>query len=296
MRAAARIRSFAALLTFALGCLVSASTLAQPLLRYTPPKAGDFYRSAFAPPDDFNSTTFMGTLQVYPMQPADASIEAAFRATLLRDWIKDRYRETELAGPPQFAPLTIPGARGAVMAMFADRWGAQRLRILIMAEGAAALVDVTMTDRQAVQGMEPVVQALVASLRVETPAAKPAPPPLSASAARGVAGIYLGMAPKTMVDPTRPLWGNFYTRMSAHYILLSADGRMYHTFNKPEVNDVARFDFAAAERADPGNAGRYSIDGRKLVIEIIGGLRETFTTEVPSGGRLLFNGAAYERQ
>ncbi|HYR34054.1 MAG TPA: hypothetical protein VEQ87_07175, partial [Burkholderiales bacterium] len=96
----------------------AAAQPAAPELRYQPPP--NFYRSAITPPEDYSANEFNAGLQVYPFRPFSGNVEQAFRQSLLREWIDPRYRETNLAAPPEFRQITIAGAQMALSARFAE--------------------------------------------------------------------------------------------------------------------------------------------------------------------------------
>jgi hypothetical protein len=83
-----------------------------------------------------------------------------------------------------------------------------------------------------------------------------------------------------------------------HYYLFSADGRVYRAYDKVDVpgRDISRFDFDAAERSDPVNSGRYTVDGGKLFIQMGRDLPETLVVPVPEKGMLTIDTVVYRRQ
>ena len=71
---------------------------------------------------------------------------------------------------------------------------------------------------------------------------------------------------------------------------------MYRTYDDPG-RDPSRFDFAAAQRADPVNSGHYTIRGNSVVIRLgPPNQPETFEVAVPTGNTILIKGIRYERQ
>jgi hypothetical protein len=83
-----------------------------------------------------------------------------------------------------------------------------------------------------------------------------------------------------------------------HFYLFSADGRVYRAYDQLQVpgGAIPRFDFDAAERRDPMNSGRYTVDNGKLVIRMRGSPPETIATAAPRGGKVTINTVTYERQ
>jgi len=75
-----------------------------------------------------------------------------------------------------------------------------------------------------------------------------------------------------------------------------ADLRVYHHYDALDVLDgnIAYFDFDAAERNDPRNAGRYLVDGGKLIIHMPG--QQSINTDAPTNGILTIYGVDYRRQ
>ena len=75
-----------------------------------------------------------------------------------------------------------------------------------------------------------------------------------------------------------------------------ADLRVYHHYDALDVPDgnIAYFDFDAAERNDPRNAGRYLVDGGKLIIHMPG--QQSINTDAPTNGILTIYGVDYRRQ
>jgi hypothetical protein len=94
------------------------STDTAPVLRYEPPT--NFMRSAIYPPEDYSSTQFNGSIQVYPFAPFNGNVPDTFQRTLFRDRIDPRHREENVAGPPQFGRGQIPGAQAVFQANFTE--------------------------------------------------------------------------------------------------------------------------------------------------------------------------------
>src|SRR5262245_58279804 len=85
-----------------------------PVLRYDEPR--NFYHSAVAPPDDFSASQLNASFQVYDFRPFRGDIASAFRTMLLRDYIDPRFKETNVAGRPEFRATNVPGARLGITA------------------------------------------------------------------------------------------------------------------------------------------------------------------------------------
>jgi len=83
------------------------------------------------------------------------------------------------------------------------------------------------------------------------------------------------------------------------YYLFSADGRVYRHYDELKVpgGDPARFDFAAAEREDPVNSGRYTIKGDSIFVRVGSAERpERFALRVPNGNSLSIGSVSFTRQ
>jgi len=61
--------------------------------------------------------------------------------------------------------------------------------------------------------------------------------------------------------------------LTTRFYLLSKDGRFHRGYGLPSVpgGDIRSFDFAQAERDDPGNTGRFARTGNKLVFKSAAG-------------------------
>ena len=144
-----------------------------PRLTYTPP--ADLYHSALRPPEVSTSPRrSTRSIYVYDFRSAPADVVDRFRRTMLRDWIAPQYQENpNWPGPPTFAVWpAMPGADAVHYAQFSDvqsfgggAW--LRLRVLIVAGSAAALLDVQAQSPQAWSVAYPSFQALISTIRVE---------------------------------------------------------------------------------------------------------------------------------
>ena len=260
-----------------------------------------FYRSAAYPPADFSAGDVNASLQVYPFRAVAGDVRQAFSRTLLRELIDPRYQETNVAPGARLDAITIPGADLVLRARFREMVAGlphERMRLVVVSGAAAAIVDASAGSMAAWQHVLPALNAFSTTLHVESAAPEPAvdaPPP--SAAARAVAGLYMGFRSKYVADLVRgPGYGRWVT--AAHYYLLSADGRVYRAYDELAVpgNDPARFDFAAAARADPANSGRYTVRGDSLVVRIGAAPPETFAARLPTAGILVIGAVRYERQ
>ncbi len=270
-----------------------------PVLRYDPPP--NFYRSAIAPPDDYSSTEFNASLQIYPFRPAGGNVEEMFRNTMLREWIDPRYQEAIVASQPDFRIVSVAGAQVVHTARFVENVAGiarQRMRWVIIAGGAAAIIDASASDLMTWQRALPALNVFAGSLRVETAPERPAVTAGPGPAGRLIAGLYMARTLKDAVDLTRSVGYNMTRVPALHFYLFSEDGRVYRAYDELPVpgGDPRQFDFDAAERADPVNSGRYAVRGRQLVIEFQGQPPETIVAAVPRGGRLKIGTTGYQRQ
>jgi hypothetical protein len=280
-------------------CPISFGQGVVPVLQYNPPP--NFYHSAITPPDDFSSSEVNGSIQVYPFRPFTGNIEQAFQQSLLRDWIDPRYRESNLAGRPEIRRSAVRGAQTVLSAGFFENVvGIPRphLRLLVVAGGFAALVDASSNNMTTWQRILPAFSNLQASLRIET---EPAPPDMNAGpgpGAREIAGLYMGTKPKFMVNLNGPVGsGSFIPAL--HYYLFSPSGQVYRAYDQilAPAGDIARFDFAAAQRRDPGNTGRYVLTGHNIRIQMSSGQApEVITAPAPRDGQVVIGTVRYVRQ
>jgi hypothetical protein len=283
------------LILLSLGLAVTDARTQQvtPVLRYTPPS--NAYRSAVAPPEDYSLNGMNASVQVYQFRPFNGDIQSLFQTTLLRDWITPMHQEENVAVPPTFQTVAIPGAELALAATFAENivgLPKPHFRLVIVAAGQAAIFDVSAGTAQSWQMAVPVVDAMAGTLQVE---AERAPPPLGRAAGGAVAGLYVAVASKYM---TGLIGSPSYFTNALHYYLFSADGRVYCHYDQLEVpgGNIARFDFDGAERNDPPNSGRYTVDGDKLIIRMGGNAPRTIVTDVPRNGSVTINSYLYKRQ
>ena len=273
----------------------AAQAQATHALRYTPP--ANVFRAGIQPAEDYSFNGFNASVQVYPFRAFTGNIQQAFQQTLLRDRIAPMHQEENLAARPVFQRVAIPGADLAVSARFDESIvGLPRphLRMLIVVGNEAAIVDASAGTLQSWQQAVPALNQMAGTIRIETARA---PAPLSPKAGAAVAGLYQGMKAKymaTMINVT----GSGYYQTALHYYLFSADGRVYRAYDKLEIpgGSIARFDFDAAERNDPVNSGRYTIDGGKMIITLNRNDPERIVTDAPRNGVVSINTVAYKRQ
>ena len=294
-------RRAARVLASVIAAIAATSATAQqtvPTLHYDPP--ANFYRSASTFPEQYSSNEVNASFQVYPFRPFTGDIQQLFQQTLLRDWIGPQYREGSGAGQPIWSRGTVPGAQAVLIAHFVENMAGvphEHVRVLIVAAGAAAITDASALSGMSWQRVGPALNAVHASLRVVSVAA---PPPVASGpgpAGRLVAGMYLGTKPRYKVNLNRPVGsGDWVTAM--HYYLLSPDGRVYRGYDMPTApgGDLSRFDYDAAQRDDPDNSGRYTVQGNQLYIQMGGQQPEAISTAVPAGNRLVVNTVVYLRQ
>ena len=270
-----------------------------PMLHYDPPP--NFYRSAITPPDDYSASEFNAALQVYHFRPFSGNIEQMFQQTLLREWIDPRFQETNVAGQPEFRLISVAGAQIVLTVRFAENIAGipkQRMRMVIVASGTAAIVDASANNATTWQRAVPTLNTFAASLRVEAGAPAPSIAEGPGPAGRAVAGLYMARTFKDVVDMNRPVGSNMTRVPALHYYLFSADGRVYCAYDELPLpgGDVGGFDFDAAQRADPVNSGRYSVKGNQLLIQIGSQPPRTITTAVPGGNRVMIDAVEYTRQ
>jgi hypothetical protein len=270
------------------------STDTAPVLRYEPPP--NFMRSAIYPPEDFVSTQFNGSIQVYPFEPFSGNPVLTFQRTLFRDRIDPRHREENVAGAPQFGRGAIPGAQAVFYANFSEnRVGIVRphMRTVIVAAGSVAILDVSAINPQMWARLGPAVNNLVRTMRVEMGAAAPSLTEGPGPAGQLMAGLYRGTKQKFMTGLT---YQASYYKTALHFYLFSPTGRVYRSYDQLSVpgGDITRFDFDFAQRSDPRNSGRYTIKDDKLYIKI--GSDPAIVTAAPKDNAVTIESVTYTRQ
>jgi hypothetical protein len=272
-----------------------------PVLRYDAP--ANFYKSAIPGPEQYMSTEVNASLQVYQFRRYTGDILQSFQRTMLREWIDPQYQETIVPARPTFGRDTMPGAQAVFTARFVESVAGvshERLRILVVAGGAAAIVDASAVSAYAWQRAGPALRATLASLRVVAGTPEPLiadEPSASAGGDASIVGLFVGIKQRYTVNLMGPV-GSGRWMPSTHYYLFSPGGRVYRAYELPSVpgGDLRRFDYDAAQRSDPDNSGRYTVQGGKLVMRMGGSQPETITASLPRGDRLLINSIIYNRE
>jgi hypothetical protein len=265
-----------------------------PVLHYdTPP---NFMRSAVYPLDDYLSTQFDASIQVYPFERFTGNIAEMFQRTLLRDRIDAQHREENVASMPQFGRLEIPGAQAVFYANFSENIvGLLRphARIVIVAGGAAAIVDASASNGSLWPRLVPELNALMHTMRVDTASAPPSVTDGPGPGGRTIAGLYRGTKSKFMTGLT---FQPSYFIPALHFYLFSTTGRVYRAYDQiPGLRgDSTRFDFDAAQKSDPENSGRYTIKNGKLYIQMGG--EPMISTAAPDGNTVTIQSVTYVRQ
>ncbi|MHC2998549.1 hypothetical protein [Microbacterium sp. HJ5] len=105
-------------------------------------------------------------------------------------------------------------------------------------------------------------------------------------------GVYLATTYRFVFDVTGPP-GSGERRVATRFHVLSA-GRFHRGWDLPGVPGgvPAAYDFAAAERDDPYNAGAYEVDGETIVFHPVQGDPEHAALD---GDALLAEGLRFER-
>lgn len=282
--------------------LAASRVLAQaplPELKFEDPPG--FYRSAIFPPADFSSGDVNASLQVYPFRPFAGDVKQAFARTLLRELVDPRYQESSIGPGARLDTTTVRGASMVLRARFVEPVAGmphERLRMAVVSGSAVAIVDAQASSMASWQRVLPALNAFAATMRVVAGTPEPtygAPP---GQAGRAIAGLYMAFASKYVADLVR---GSAYGRYvsALHYYLFSADGRVYRAYDELKVpgNDPGRFDFAAAQRADPVNSGRYTVRGDSLYVRLgTPEQPETFAARLPRGNAIQIGSLSYRRQ
>ena len=277
-------------MTIVVLALASAAQAQTHVLKYTPPT--NAFKSAIQA-DDYSLNGTNASVQVYQFRQFSGDIVQTFQRTLLRDWIGVMYQEENVAGKPTFQKVAVPGADTAIAATFAEnRVGLARPhnRMLIVKGNEAAIVDAWAGTAQGWQMAVPRLNQMAGTFKVE---GAPTAAPLSIEAGNMVAGLYQGMKAKytaTMQNVTG--YASYQTAL--HFYVFSASGRVYRAYDQLEAPG-GKFDFDAAERRDPQNSGRYTVDGGKLMIKMRGD-NEPIVTDAPKDGVLVIYQVAYNKK
>jgi hypothetical protein len=221
-----------------------------------------------------------GTIQVYDFRPFRGNFEAEFRKTLLREWIAPTNREEKVLGSPMVQASRLAGAEQVITARFRqDYWGIQRerYRVAILAAGAVAIVDINVRDADAWQRYQRGIMTFLESLKIAAPAPAAAAGP-EGVAGGGVAGLYLANKQQFQPDVLGGV-GSGSWQMGTEFYLLSSKGRVHRGRKLPKApdGDIRRFDYDAAQREDPVNAGTYMERGNQVIMRLGEAPFETIT-------------------
>ena len=275
------------------------SQIPPPELKFQDPPG--FLRSAAYPPADFSSQEVNASLQVYPFRAFRGDVRQAFSRTLFRDLIDPQYREENVAPGAKLDGIMLPGADYVLRARFNEVIAGlprERLRMAVVSGGAVAIVDAQANSLTSWQHVLPQLNAFASTLRVVAGAPEPDYAAPVGAAGRAIAGLYMGFTKKYMTDLQRGSAYGYYVN-AVQYYLFSADGRVYRHYDELKVpgGDPARFDFAAAEREDPVNSGRYTIKGDSIFVRVGSAERpERFALRVPNGNSLSIGSVSFTRQ
>ena len=270
-----------------------------PELKFEDPPG--FLRSAAYPPADFSSQEVNASLQVYAFRPFRGDVRQAFSRTLFRDFIDPQYREENVAPGAKLDGIALPGADYVLRARFNEVIAGlprERLRMAVVSGGAVAIVDAQANSLTSWQHVLPQLNAFASTLRVVAGAPEPDYSAPVGGAGRAIAGLYMGFTRKYMTDLQRGPGYGYYAN-AVQYYLFSADGRVYRHYDELKVpgKDPARFDFSAAEREDPVNAGRYTVRGDSVFVRVGPAERpERFALRVPRGNTISIGSVRFTRQ
>jgi hypothetical protein len=271
---------------------------AMPTLNYNPPAS--LYHDVSAPVESYLSREVNASLQVYPFRSFTGHLQQQFAQTLLRDWIHPDYQEASVAAQPTFSAAQAPGAEEVISGQFLENTGLTqrpRMRVAVLAHHAVALVDISANSMYSWQQAWPGMLAFLNSMKVEAPTTAPIAPSEPGVPRGGIAGVFAGVTTRMMSDLTRG--PGYFTREPAlQYYIFSPNGRLYRTFQAPDLpgGDVTRFDYRAAAVADPDNSGTYTLDGNTITIRLGGRTPESLTGKMVGANSLLIKLITYERQ
>jgi len=277
--------------------IAATSAQSAPELRYNPP--ANFYRSASRNPEDYSSGQVNASMQVYPFRPLSGDISQQFQRTLLREWIDPRYQESNVAASPSFSRVDLMGAQTTLVARFIENVAGtmkEHMRVAIVANGAAAVVDLSANSATSWQSAAPAMLASLNSATVvqSSAAANERDISLPGSSDASFGGLYMALKQRYMAALFGlPGTGGYVT--AQHFFLLAPDGRMYRTYDAPP-GDVRSFDYASAQRNDPENSGRWVRRGNQIVIQFSGPQPEQAVGAISAGGGFTMAGLLYEKQ
>jgi hypothetical protein len=269
---------------------------ALPILKYDPPPG--FIEASYGNFEDFSSREVNGSIQIYPFRPFTGNLAMAWQQTLLRSWIDPMHQEANVAGQPAFKNVNMEGAQAmSIVSFMENNTGLMKphMRTLIVANGAAAIIDVSAANSYCWQRIMPGVNALFKSVSLGTDVAD-IPPAGGPDAAGGFAGIFMGFKPKYTVNLNGPAWSGTYPPAPFFYIF-SPDGRAYRTFDATKVpqGGPGMFNYGAAANVDPLNSGSFSVRGNQIVMRFGRG-SETVMGEMISKDAFVIYGVTYSRQ
>lgn len=282
-----------------------------PTLKFVPPS--DFWGGGGGFPEVWRSNNNNELrLDIYGFRPYHGNFQDDFQRTLLRAGIEPGSQEARLLAAPTFLTATVPGAQAAILGEFRDYYNGsprEHLRLAILAGGAVALIDMSADSPQAFQRSLPGLRTMLSSLSVLaatspevvpdvtpeiTPATTPTPRRMSGG---GITGLYSGQTTRFQVNIMgSPGSGTFYLAM--RYYLFSGDGRVHTGYDLPTSpgGDIRRFDYEAAERNDPGNAGWYAVQGSRITIRLgAGPAPRSIVAEITPEGHLKIDGATLKK-
>lgn len=265
-----------------------------PVLHFQPPK--NFMRGPVYPPEDYLSTQYNGSIQIYSFEPFSGNIVEAFHRTLLRDRIDARYREENVPSPPQFGQLQLPGADAVFFANFYDNTVGipkPHLRILILSSRSAAIVDASAINTSLWPRLMPELNGMLSTLRVDSGGAPPSLSEEPSRAGLNMAGLYQGIKAKFMTGLT---FQNSYYIQAKHFYLFSASGLVFRAYDQIPAygGDINHFNFEAALHADPQNCGRYTLRDEKLYLQM--GNNPMTVIEAPTGNTVTIDSVVYTRR
>lgn len=269
-----------------------------PVLDYSEPN--DFFRLGGRCPVEYSSREVNCSIEVYPFRVCQGDMRTEFQQTLLRNLIDPRYRESQLAAPPSFSTVDIPGADFALAAGFCESPVGipnARLRVLVVTGNQAAIVDVVANSAYCWQKAYPAVNAMLRSLRVQTQSAPPSVADGPGPGGEALAGLYMGFKGKYTTDLFGgPASGYFVNAL--HYYLFSPDGRVHCCYDFPPGpnHDWRHFDFDDAQRFDPDNTGRYTVRGNQLIIQMTAPSSDPITATINDRKHIKIENVNYERK
>jgi hypothetical protein len=214
--------------------------------------------------------------------------------------IEPRYRESQLAAPPEFSAVNIPGADFALAAGFCESPVGipnPRLRVLIVTGNQAAIVDVIANNAYCWQKAYPAVNAMLRSLRVQTQSAPPSVADGPGPGGAALAGLYMAFKGKYTTDLFgSPASGYFVNAL--HYYLFSPDGRVHCCYDFPPGpnRNWRHFDFDDAMRMDPDNTGRYTVRGNQVIIQMSAASSDPITATIKNRNQLEIGTTKYARE